>query len=72
MKSSGFRECSDAQWAYIRRLLGEAFAKGYTKIPNLDRHHMPTYYSSEQASVDLQNLLAAKANNWGREHGKAN
>lgn len=57
---------SDAQWSYVKRLMREAFAKGYNNTPNLDVHHRPTYYTIEQASADIKRLLEAKQKGWGK------
>lgn len=55
---------TDAQWAYVRRLMNEAFAKLYKDTPNIDVHHMPRNYTSAQASADIGRLLKAKAQDW--------
>jgi hypothetical protein len=57
-------DCTDAQWAFIKRLMNEAFVHHCNKTPNLDVHHMPRCYSKEQASADIKALLNLKANNW--------
>ncbi len=55
---------SDASWAYVRRLMNEAFAHLYKDTPNIDVHHRPTYYMQSDASADIKRLLAAKARGW--------
>jgi hypothetical protein len=56
--------CTDAQWSYVRRLMNEAFSRHYADVPNIDVHHMPTYYTKTEASADINRLLAAKARGW--------
>lgn len=55
---------TDAQWSYVRRLMNEGFARLCKSLPNLDVHHMPTYYTKEQASADIKRLLELKAGGW--------
>lgn len=55
---------TDAQWSYLRRLLRERFAHHCSAGPNLDEHHMPTYYTKDQASADIKRLLDIKAKGW--------
>jgi len=58
------RLASDAQWAYVRRLMNEAFCHLYRNTPNIDTHHRPAYYTMSQASEDIKRLLAAKSRGW--------
>jgi hypothetical protein len=44
--------------------MNEAFINLYHDTPNIDVHHMPTYYTKEQASADIKRLLYAKAKGW--------
>jgi hypothetical protein len=46
--------------------MNEAFANLCKDTPNVDVHHRPTYYTKQQASADIQQLLAAKARGWKR------
>lgn len=62
--SNNYTLATDAQWAYVRRLMHEAFAKSYSNTPNIDVHHAPTYYTKIQASADINRLLAAKSRGW--------
>lgn len=55
---------TDAQWAYVRRLMNEAFVHHCANTPNIDVHHQPTHYTKEQASADIKRLLEAKARGW--------
>lgn len=55
---------TDAQWAYVRRLMNEAFSRRYANVPNIDVHHQPSCYTKAEASADIARLLAAKANGW--------
>jgi len=57
---------TEPQWAYVRRLMLEAFAKGYRgkDLPNIDTHHQPTYYTKADASADIRALLSIKARGW--------
>jgi hypothetical protein len=55
---------TDVQWAYVKQLMNEAFINLYHDTPNIDVHHMPTYYTKEQASADIKRLLYAKAKGW--------
>lgn len=62
-------ECTDAQWSYLRRLMTEAFVHHCASpdLPNLDVHHMPTYYTKTQASQDIETLKRLKMNGWKRD-----
>lgn len=52
------------KWAYVRRLWNEGWARHCPRLPNLDPHHMPTYYTKAQASGDIKRLLELKAEGW--------
>lgn len=54
---------TDAQKAYLRRLLDEAFAHRFTHGLCLDPHHLDRLPKTE-ASAAISALLAAKARNW--------
>src|SRR5688572_878536 len=51
------------QIAYLRRLLDEAFAKGYPGRTGLNRHHLGNVTRAE-ASQTIDRLKAAQARGW--------
>lgn len=54
---------TDAQRAYLQRLLNEAFAHRYAHGLRLDPHHLDRLPKTE-ASAAIAALLAARARNW--------
>lgn len=54
---------TDAQKAYLRRLLNEAFAHRFTHGLRIDPHHLEGLPKTE-ASAAISMLLAARARNW--------
>lgn len=56
---------TDAQRAYLRRLLVEAFSHLYDHRTGLDSHHLECV-SAAEASQAIDSLKAAKAMGWHR------
>jgi hypothetical protein len=57
---------TDGQVAYLRALLDEAFAHGYTHGLCLDRHHLESVEKRE-ASAAIASLIAAKQAKWTQQ-----